>query len=540
MNRLKATDLFEQLSPGYRLDQKLGPVFDRPPAGADDLTEIRGVDTREAVILNRLGVYQWAQLALWTDREASRFADELGMSLSTLAEEAWIEQARTLCRPTLKAAVTNRHPGILPASLIRTLSLLSCAMLIGCLVVYWLSLRSDQPLRGVLSAEITSVRVPASSKLLEAFVQPGDEVFTGDRLLTLEKTEHTSIVSLQQQRVQELERELHRAEAQASLDLEWRLREVEREISEVRTRAHLIQEVKRDAEQSLRSASAVTGPADSPDSNATTSVPETSVTDTSTGDSTAQPVSQSRVYEQTSVPRTNNLVFYGASGETNHGVPRPTSEPVLPQSEPAPAFSLTVPTTKPVVVTKPVVATIAPLRLASEPSSDAMLTAEAINVRLRLERLEDLKETLPDQVRRAAGVDSLRALFDEAVKYLSEIRTISREVAVVCPGYGRVGQVRFQPGDHMEAGDVLLKILHTDRRYVMLNVPTRRMHEIQPGNSVDLIFPGNQRFCGQVTNLPMLAEASANGQSLATVRVEPTGRLWPEIPIGSQIDVLLK
>jgi hypothetical protein len=38
----------------------------------------------------------------------------------------------------------------------------------------------------------------------------------------------------------------------------------------------------------------------------------------------------------------------------------------------------------------------------------------------------------------------------------------------------------------------------------------------------------------------MLAETTLpSGQSLVTVRVEPTGRLWPEIPVGSQIDVLI-
>ncbi len=239
MKRQSASNLFDQLPHGYRIDHKLGTVYDHAPSGADDLTMICGVDTREAVILNRLGVYFLAQVALWQRREAAIFADELGMSLSTLLEEQWIEQAQRICRP--QPPTPSNHSRHLPASIVRTVSLLGCAMLVGCLVVYWLSMQSNQPLRGVLSADITSLRVPAESRMLESFVKAGDEIFSGDKLMTLEKTEHIAMIRLQEQRVRELERQLQQAEAQAALDLAWRSRELDRELSDVRTRAHLIQ-----------------------------------------------------------------------------------------------------------------------------------------------------------------------------------------------------------------------------------------------------------------------------------------------------------
>ncbi len=178
--------------------------------------------------------------------------------------------------------------------------------------------------------------------------------------------------------------------------------------------------------------------------------------------------------------------------------------------------------------------------LASEPNTDGILNVEARSVELRLERLEELREILPQQVRRAAGVEGIRVRHDEATARLKEMKTLSREIAVLCPAYGKVGQIRYKAGDTMSSGEVMLKILHTDRRYVILNVPTRRVNEIQPGTIVELVFPGDQYYRGKVSNLPMLAETSIpGGQSLVTVRVEPTGRLWPEIPVGSQIDVLI-
>ena len=158
----------------------------------------------------------------------------------------------------------------------------------------------------------------------------------------------------------------------------------------------------------------------------------------------------------------------------------------------------------------------------------------------RLQRLEELREQLPQQVRRAAGVEGMRIQFGDATQRLTEMKALSRDVSVVCPAYGKVGQVRYKSGDAMSTGEVMLKILHTDRRYVLLHVPTRRVNEIQPGTPVNLIFPGDECYRGKVTNLPMLAETMIpGGQSLAAVRVEPVGKLWPEIPIGSQIDVVV-
>ena len=56
MKSSQPNNFYDQLSNGYRIDHQLGAVYDHSPSSADDLTAIRGIDTREAVILNRLGV----------------------------------------------------------------------------------------------------------------------------------------------------------------------------------------------------------------------------------------------------------------------------------------------------------------------------------------------------------------------------------------------------------------------------------------------------------------------------------------------------
>ena len=43
----------------------------------------------------------------------------------------------------------------------------------------------------------------------------------------------------------------------------------------------------------------------------------------------------------------------------------------------------------------------------------------------------------------------------------------------------------------------------------------------------------------QIVDVPMLADTTgSSGDTLAAVRIEPVGRLWPMIPVGSQVDVV--
>ncbi|MEO2012959.1 MAG: hypothetical protein ABGZ53_01175 [Fuerstiella sp.] len=492
MKRSLASSLLDQLSHGYRMDHRFGPVYDHAPAGADDLNIIRGIDTREAVTLNRLGVYFLPQLALWEHSEICVFADELGMTPSTLADEQWVEQAQTLCRQHSIGPSNNlRH---LPASVVRTVTLLGCALLIGCLFVYWLGIQSNQPIRGLLAADITSLRVPAESRLLKSLVRPGDEVFSGDSLLILEKTEHLATIVLHEQRVRELEQRLQQANAQASLDLEWRTRELDRELSDMRTRAQLIREVNRTSHEQIRSAS------------------RTNSQQNATGRD-VYAVSKPKILENSSAVLNAMIFMSGESGESSVEVHRPPRRPSPVDSR---AIS------------------------SSEGDGNSILSIQARDVEIRLQKLEELRDLLPQQVRRAAGVESIRMQFEEASQRLVELKALNRDVEVICPKYGKIGQVRYRVGDTMSTGEIMLKILHTDQRYVLVNVPTHRVNEIEPDTSVVLIFPGNERYRGKVCTLPMLAEApESGGQSVATVRVEPSDKLWPEIPIGSQIDVLL-
>ncbi len=513
MDGTMASPMLSRLPRGYRNDRQFGLVYDHLPARPDDLTLIAGIATREAVILNRLGVYFVAQIGLWRAQEISSVAHELQISPIRITDERWVEQAQSLC-PSV-SDVRASH-GELPASFLRTISLLTCALMLGFFCVYLLGNRNRAGLQGVLSADITAVKVPAESRLIASHVKPGDEVFSGAALLTLEKASHITMIEEQERRVQHLQQELEKAQAQADLETVWRVREVERELFDARSQIAAIRAAPEESAESVRTA----GIQNSGKQNA--GIPKTA------GRVQASPVSSSSRQPKVHVARrAGGLIFFsGASGQST----KISDEPGLP---PAPV-PVPVPTriaqAKPAFISEPVAAVAAA----------SATSAHVLSLEARLERLESLRAALPDQVRQAAGLEHIRVRFDDAVNRLEEMKSVSRELAVTSPSYGVVGQVRFREGDLMQEGEIMLKILHTDRRYVIVYVPTRRVNELQPGNEVELIFPGKERYRGQVTDLPMLADTLVPGtESMAAVRVEQAGRLWPQVPIGSQIDVAI-
>ena len=503
-SRLMASTFLNTLPDGYRIDPKLGAVYDASPHSADDLTDIRGTGMREAVGLNRLGIYFYEQLASWTDSQTIAVADALGMSASSIFHDRWTAQARTLVSPIERVSfprpATANVPRSadfptppLPASGSRTITVLICALLIGCFFVSWLNRSTHHPMTGVLAAEITSLRVPADSRLLALHVSAGDEVFTGNTLLTLEKSEHVQLIGQQTRHVRRLAKALQQAQAKAVIELQWQSQQLDHELSETTNRAQFFQRLY-------------------PERNDNAETEELSSVEASLPASQFQTVSRPRDITQPRTDQVNALLFIsGASGMTTLDS--------LTSTQPA-----------------PLVTGMAPLD-----SHNSLLQLEAQSIESRLQSLEQLQSRLPAQVKRAAGVEHLRTQHQDAQKQLAQMESLSRETAVVCPAYGTIGQVRYQEGDRMLRDEIMIKILHTDRKYVVAHVPTAQIKELQPGIQVDVIFPGHDTCLGTITNLPMVADRNpVDGKSMASVRIESTGRSWPEIPIGSQVEVMAR
>jgi len=485
--------IIAKLPRGHHMERRFGVVYRSAPEFSDDLTEVDGVRTREAVMLNQLGIYFWGQIALWRHREIAAIAEELQIPVGRIIDERWTEQAKDLCR-----IETPRQSSTLPASVFRTISLLICALLIGFFTVYLMGNRHNQPLTGILSADITTIRVPAASRLTSVQIKAGEEVFSGQPLLTLEKLEHLSFIETQGRLVRELERELKRVEAQAGIELECRTRDLDRELSNVRQR---IATVELDGTTASRDTEVDSNPAKG-------GVPVRSV---SSGNNSK--------HKATPRGRAGGIIFFsGASGESS------------PIPEPSNIANATVPVRTAELPRSTVV---------SDSVVTSTVSAHLDTLRSEQARLEAVRAALPGMVNEAVGATTMQAYYADAAKQFEAMKNVSREVNVTSPVYGTVGQVRYREGDDMQAGEVMLRILHTDRRYITAYLPTRRVHEMQVGQQVELRFPGDEEFTGQVVDVPMLADLTGNsGDTLTAVRIEQVGHLWPNVPVGSQIDVI--
>ena len=474
------------------MDRQFGVVYENTPSRADDLTQIAGIRTREAVLLNQRGVYLFGQIALWRHREIVAIAAELQVPVSRIIDEAWIDQARALSHSSEATATSS-----LPASALRTVTLLACALLIGFFTIYVLGQRRNQALTGVLSADITSICVPAPSRLTAVHVKPGQEVFSGQPLLTLEKLEHLALLESQEQNIRKLAMELKRAEAQAKIELEWRTGDVDRNLWDVRLQ---IAERQNGVQRTQQMASH----------------------SHSTQRANVAAVSSRQMLTQASLPaEAGGLMFFSGTGKTTPANARPARQSLPVRMAEVPRDSVVSDSPTPIFET------------------DAVVDSKLTSLHSEEQRLASVRESLPATVSEAMGVTVLKEQLDDASQRLEVMKSVSREVHVNAPVYGVVGQVRYRQGDDLPNGEVMLRILHTDRRYIIVHLPTRRVNEMQAGHEVLLVFPGREEFRGQVVDVPMLAEsAGQTGDTLAAVRIEPIGRLWPMVPVGSQVDVI--
>ena len=164
----------------------------------------------------------------------------------------------------------------------------------------------------------------------------------------------------------------------------------------------------------------------------------------------------------------------------------------------------------------------------------------------RLEELKKLKRELPAKIHRAMGVDVAETRLKQALEEISALDERERELTLSTPTYGTVGVFRKRAGDRVAAGEPIVEILDQDRRFLVLEVPSRQVGGFAAGTVVDLLFPGGEERSGKVRGIPPQTVGSLRGDrtldnrdTLVPVHIDPIDKLWPHIPIGSSVEVTL-
>ncbi len=158
----------------------------------------------------------------------------------------------------------------------------------------------------------------------------------------------------------------------------------------------------------------------------------------------------------------------------------------------------------------------------------------------RLKSLAALEKELQTKIRSSSGVDVAEARLHGAKQELASLDSQLKELTITSPTYGTVGDVRVQPGDRVPNGDALIEILDDIQPHVVAQFPSAEASRLRHGSKVTLIFPSHGRRIGIITEIPPQTSSVAGGsESFVAVKIEPAGKLWPKLAIGSNVKVLL-
>jgi multidrug resistance efflux pump len=376
----------------------------------------------------------------------------------------------------------------LPAPPGRIAAFAVMALVAGIALAVWIDRPGGPKCIGILSARTTFVTAETEGTLAEFLVSEGEPVSIGDPLIRMTDERLERSILAKRREISSLESELQRALATAELELKWRTRTVEAEICEIQLRSATFLKEKFDYElQRSMLADLLSG---------------NDVVTLDGGPSSPEP-------------------WLPEVWSSNHG-----NDPLVLMRRPRPERLTTV------------------LHLEAAANAAEVSAAQVEICEMRQQRLERLKEELPNQVRRTAGVDVAEANLARAREELEQMEAEQNDLTVPSPAIGTVGVFRVRRGDHLVPGTPIVELLDDSQRHLVVNVPSQEITSFGLGTRLKLLFPGKVEREGKVVRISPQATHSAgqgppDADTTILVHVEQKGRLWPEVPIGSQVRVQL-
>jgi len=377
-------------------------------------------------------------------------------------------------------AINTSGPGMhspAPKASLRRLMILGAASLAaGIGVAKWLDERGSISYGGSLQSLTTSIAAERTARVHEMLIIPGQRVCPGDKLLQLTDDRLAAQIIDKQRELVELDANLKRAQAQAEVEIEWRRRELNSEIFQTQMKVSTV-----------------------------------------TQERTSRQVEQLAWQDQ-------------LKSLQSERVGPDLADAVLP--------------VRSVIVDSPF---SDERRLQAILKEDAAAAAaEALSAQLvlceqQLDRLRKVDKDLPEKVRISAGVDVAETRVKRTRDELASLETQREALTVVSPAHGIIGTIHHRPGDLVNAGDPIVELLDDERRHLIAYIPSSAATALRPGTRVDLVFPGRQDRIGLVAVIPPHAIPADHGSPVADsqveVKIEPAGKLWPKLPVGSRVQV---
>ncbi len=364
-----------------------------------------------------------------------------------------------------------------PITLPRLIVMCAAALGAGVGVARWVEGRGAISYAGTLQSRTTCITAGRTARLAEVSVAPGQRVGPGETLLGLSDERLSASIAAKKREVTEREVELEQVKASADVEIEWRRRELQNEAFQAQLKAAAV-----------------------------------------TQERLAMQVEQLAWQEHLSGIEVDNRAL-----------------PALAEAN-SPFRSIILGTQ--VLDEKRLQAM---LREDAAAAAAEALTSQLLLCEQQLDRLRKLDQELPNKVRVSAGVELALTRLTQTREELAALELQHDALLIKSPSHGVIGAVHHQPGDVIQPGETILEIFDDDRRHLTALIPSTAVAKLLPGTKLTLIFPARQKRIGLVAAIPPQVMPSDDMDSMndsqVAVRIEPAGKLWPKLPVGSRVKV---
>lgn len=176
----------------------------------------------------------------------------------------------------------------------------------------------------------------------------------------------------------------------------------------------------------------------------------------------------------------------------------------------------------------------------------AVYQAQVEMCKKRIEELTGVKNSIPEQLRIAEGLELAESNRNRARKELEELETLREELLVASQSHGKLGAVRNRVGDYVQKGETVAELWDYAKNYLETYIPSSDAHKFEVGQKIKLQFPGNKTAYGLVAHIPLqtipasqlpLRSGISDEDSIVPIRIEPVDSIWPTVPLGSKVRV---
>ncbi len=181
-----------------------------------------------------------------------------------------------------------------------------------------------------------------------------------------------------------------------------------------------------------------------------------------------------------------------------------------------------------------------------ETTRNKVETSEA-QVALCEERLAFLKDQLagtPAQINEAFGVNVIQTRITTAQAALVQLDAETPTLTLTATKHGTVGVFAKSSGEMVSSQDVIVELFDAEQPYVFAEIPTSQLAQFPSGKEVELVFPGQVRRRGTISELPPQAaplpgprERLADNCGQLRLQILPAGQIWPQVPFGTRVEV---